>query len=171
MKIHAYLRTNVPKLLSNEKIPKVTNLIYFLVAPTLLYCEDYPKTKRIRWVQVGKLLVEFCALWHWMSVLTEELHYTFRDFGKAPETWESLLRLFVKSWFLGGTYCLTYFYYSFHIWLNIFAEVLRYPDKEFYKVRYFQTSKNISLQKKYIIWDFRIGGILAQFPINGGSGT
>ena len=91
MKSYAFIRTNVPRTLNsrhkfkiddsewdsteeitsdkgtakinNKKlIPSFSNFVYFLFAPTLVYRDEYPRTKQIRWKFVGKNFMEVIAV-------------------------------------------------------------------------------------------------------------
>lgn len=50
MKIHAYVRSNAGKVLNYKPhsdqqliLPTLQHFVYFLFAPTLVYCDEYPK--------------------------------------------------------------------------------------------------------------------------------
>uniref|UniRef100_A0A3P8QXP6 O-acyltransferase n=1 Tax=Astatotilapia calliptera TaxID=8154 RepID=A0A3P8QXP6_ASTCA len=61
MKAHSFVRENVPRVLAwcKEKnvVPQVSQYLYFLFAPTLIYRDKYPRNPVIRWgYVVSKLL-------------------------------------------------------------------------------------------------------------------
>lgn len=61
MKAHSFVRENVPRFLSWSKdktspgsvVPQVSQYLYFLFAPTLIYKDKYPRNPVIRWGYVA----------------------------------------------------------------------------------------------------------------------
>ncbi|NXX54709.1 SOAT1 acyltransferase, partial [Scopus umbretta] len=60
MKAHSFVRENVPRVLSSVKdksstvpIPRISQYLYFLFAPTLIYRDNYPRNRVIRWGYVA----------------------------------------------------------------------------------------------------------------------
>ncbi|XP_052750568.1 sterol O-acyltransferase 1 [Galleria mellonella] len=136
MKIHAVAISCIPRF-HNEKIPLPTfkSYLYFLFAPTLVYRDEYPRTKKIRWEVVTFHILEVFAIIFYNSFLWERFILPYwSDYGKQPriEAGTVVRGMFacvlpgVIS-FLCGFYCLL------HAWLNAFAELLRFGDRLFYE--------------------------------------
>lgn len=113
----------------------VGNLAYFCVAPTLCYQMNYPRSKEIRWkyvftlvfrlIFVGSLIIYICEQ-HINPVLVESL-VPMKNFD-AIVMFRNLLAICIPNTYvwLGG------FYFFFHLWLNLFAELTRFGDRKFY---------------------------------------
>lgn len=178
MKSHAFIRTNVPRVLyqkkkskssdesepdyeedknsddSGKKIqqkppesgsPRVNNkrvlttfkqYTYFLFAPTLIYRDEYPRTKHIRWNFVFKCFMEVLGVIFIIAFISERIMYpVYNQFGS--EFHEVGVKELIASIFnamLPGLLCfLCGFYCVLHSWMNAFAEVLRFADRMFYR--------------------------------------
>ncbi len=59
MKIHSFVRSNATK--NSKDAPKVQAFLYFLQTPTLIYCDEYPRTEKIRWAFVLRSALESVA--------------------------------------------------------------------------------------------------------------
>ncbi|BBN18538.1 diacylglycerol O-acyltransferase 1 [Marchantia polymorpha subsp. ruderalis] len=152
MKLISYAHTNADaRALSKkgEKVEKpndsisveypdnitVSDITYFMVAPTLCYQIGYPRRDIIRkgWVlrQSVKLLV-FTGL---MGFIVEQyINPTIKNSehplkGSYLKALERILKLSIPTLYVW----LCLFYCFFHLWLNILAELTRFGDREFYK--------------------------------------
>jgi sterol O-acyltransferase len=114
--------------------PNFTNYLYFLFAPTLVYCDTYPRTNRIKWRYV---FTNFCQVFG-------SIMYTYYIFARfcIPvfqhfNTEHVTLKMFIHSILnctLPGTLLLLVAFFAFlHSWLNAFAEMLRFGDRMFYQ--------------------------------------
>lgn len=112
------------------------NLAYFSVAPTLCYQLNYPRAPRIRWSHVALLLFRMVfvaammvfAVEQYIKPTLESVLQPMHD-RDLPRIGERLLKLSIPStylWLLG-------FYFYFHLWLNLLAELTRFGDRQFYK--------------------------------------
>jgi len=165
MKSHAFIRTNVPRVLNSKKkikvddsdldsgesknssvgtsrvndkrpLPTLQHFLYFLFAPTLVYRDEYPRTKHIRWGFVLKSFAEVISVIFILSFISERIMYpVFRQFGSQfyeigiEELVASIFNSMLPSLlcFLCGFYCIL------HSWMNAFAEMLRFSDRMFYR--------------------------------------
>eukprot|EP00357_Protocruzia_adherens_P007143 CAMPEP_0115015420 /NCGR_PEP_ID=MMETSP0216-20121206/26762_1 /TAXON_ID=223996 /ORGANISM="Protocruzia adherens, Strain Boccale" /LENGTH=502 /DNA_ID=CAMNT_0002385545 /DNA_START=71 /DNA_END=1579 /DNA_ORIENTATION=- len=103
------------------------NFWYFLVAPTLVYETDYPRTSKINWLYVMKEFAAyaFCIVvlvHNWTQFLIPALK---REGSPLFVDITSLMLPSFISW-------LIMFYSSFHCFLNMLAEVTRFGDRMFY---------------------------------------
>ncbi|XP_053324689.1 sterol O-acyltransferase 1 [Spea bombifrons] len=141
MKAHSFIRENVPRVFSFTKekssvvpVPQVTQYLYFLFIPTLIYRDSYPRTPTIRW---GYVVTKFAqvlgCLFYVYYVFVRLCIPLFRNISQEPFS----LRVFVLCIFnciLPGVLILFLAFFAFlHCWLNAFAEMLRFADRMFYK--------------------------------------
>mmetsp|Transcript_5660 Transcript_5660/g.14348 ORF Transcript_5660/g.14348 Transcript_5660/m.14348 type:complete len:462 (-) Transcript_5660:55-1440(-) len=116
--------------------PTVSQLCYFMGAPTLVYSPVYPRNPKIRWFWLSKRILEFLAIWLGIYVIAQQyvapgIKNTLDPLarGNLPMIVEGLLKISVPNfivWILG-------FYSIFHLYLNIIAEFMKYGDRQFYK--------------------------------------
>ncbi|KAJ8966983.1 hypothetical protein NQ317_009264 [Molorchus minor] len=111
------------------------DLYYFLLAPTLCYELNFPRTDRIRKRFLIKRIFEvlagtqiiFCVIQQWMipSVKNSLIPFSNMDFTKASER---MLKLAIPNHLAW----LCMFYILFHSWLNLLGEILHFADRSFY---------------------------------------
>lgn len=112
------------------------NLLYFLVVPTLCYQLNYPRSPKIRINYILTLLVRmFLVSGLIIFAVEQHINPTLQNSLRAMENMDPLqiagrlLKLSVPNtyvWLLG-------FYWFFHLWLNLLAELTRFGDRLFYK--------------------------------------
>uniref|UniRef100_A0A7M4F9Z9 O-acyltransferase n=1 Tax=Crocodylus porosus TaxID=8502 RepID=A0A7M4F9Z9_CROPO len=132
-------------------------LYYFLLAPTLCYELNFPRSPRIRKRFLLRRLVEMLfftqlivgLIQQWMVPTIQNSMKPFRDMDYSRII-ERLLKLAVPNHFIW----LIFFYWLFHSSMNAVAEVLRFGDREFYRdwwnsesVTYFWQNWNIPVHK------------------------
>ncbi|KAM8890271.1 sterol O-acyltransferase 1 [Synchiropus picturatus] len=142
MKAHSFVRENVPKFLSWAKektgpspaVPQVTQYLYFLFAPTLIYRDKYPRTPVIRWGYVAaKLLQVLGCLFYAYYVFVRLCIPQFRSISLQLFDLRAMV-LCVFNSILPGVLVLFLAFFAFlHCWLNAFAEMLCFADRMFYK--------------------------------------
>lgn len=129
----------------NCHIPRLDQLVYFLFAPTLIYRDEYPRScnKEIRWRRVVSLLSEFGAIcFLGLQIVNRVTTPRLKDVGlrelRLPEIIDDyiLFNMISVVCTFGLGYCFL------HCWLNAWAEILRFGDREFYKTWW--TSTNFS---------------------------
>uniref|UniRef100_A0A7M4FCY0 O-acyltransferase n=1 Tax=Crocodylus porosus TaxID=8502 RepID=A0A7M4FCY0_CROPO len=133
------------------------DLYYFLLAPTLCYELNFPRSPRIRKRFLLRRLVEMLfftqlivgLIQQWMVPTIQNSMKPFRDMDYSRII-ERLLKLAVPNHFIW----LIFFYWLFHSSMNAVAEVLRFGDREFYRdwwnsesVTYFWQNWNIPVHK------------------------
>ncbi|XP_056630075.1 diacylglycerol O-acyltransferase 1 [Diorhabda carinulata] len=111
------------------------DIYYFLLAPTLCYELNFPKTERIRKRFLIKRIIEvvlgtqliFCVIQQYMipSVKNSLIPFSNMDYTKATER---LLKLAIPNHLAW----LCMFYIMFHSWLNLLGEILHFADRSFY---------------------------------------
>lgn len=112
------------------------NLLYFMVAPTLVYQMEYPKTERIRKRWLLRRIVELVVYLGLMLFLVDQYVEPAILNSIAPLresnpilVVERVLKLSLPCMYVW----LTIFYVFFHLFLNVVAELTFFADREFYK--------------------------------------
>ncbi|XP_058686065.1 diacylglycerol O-acyltransferase 1 isoform X2 [Poecile atricapillus] len=133
------------------------NLYYFLLAPTLCYELNFPRSPRLRKRFLLRRLCEMLfftqllvgLIQQWMVPTIQNSMKPFRDMDYSRII-ERLLKLAVPNHLIW----LIFFYWFFHSCLNAVAELLQFGDREFYRdwwnsesVTYFWQNWNIPVHK------------------------
>ncbi|KAK1896960.1 Sterol O-acyltransferase 1 [Dissostichus eleginoides] len=142
MKAHSFVRENVPRVLSWAKeknspgpvVPQVSQYLYFLFAPTLIYRDKYPRNPVIRWGYVAsKFLQVLGCLFYAYYVFVRLCIPQFRSSSRQLFDLRAMV-LCVFNSILPGVLVLFLGFFAFlHCWLNAFAEMLCFADRMFYK--------------------------------------
>ncbi|CAH1105668.1 unnamed protein product [Psylliodes chrysocephalus] len=111
------------------------DLYYYLLAPTLCYELNFPKTDRIRKRFLMKRIFEvvlgvqliFCIMQQYMipTIKNSLIPFSNMDYTKSTER---LLKLAIPNHLAW----LCMFYIMFHSWLNLLGEILHFADRSFY---------------------------------------
>lgn len=112
-----------------------SNLLYFSVAPTLCYQLNYPRSPRVRKTVVITLLIRLIMVLALMLFVVEQHMKPSLEEAMLPMKQLDITAVLFR--FLALTIPSTYvwllgFYWFFHLWLNLLAEVTRFSDREFY---------------------------------------
>uniref|UniRef100_A0A1I7YW54 Diacylglycerol O-acyltransferase 1 n=1 Tax=Steinernema glaseri TaxID=37863 RepID=A0A1I7YW54_9BILA len=114
----------------------ISNMYYFLFAPTLCYELNYPRTPKIRKSFLFRRLGEMIGLSFLIIALNQQWIVPLLKNSLAPfsemdvgRCLERLLKLAVPNHLIW----LLCFYLFFHSTLNFLAELLRFGDRQFYK--------------------------------------
>ncbi|TKR61705.1 hypothetical protein L596_028785 [Steinernema carpocapsae] len=147
----------MPVLLRYPQNLTITNMYYFLLAPTLCYELNYPRTPKRRKSFLLRRLGEMVGLSFLIVALNQQwvvpilknslIPFSDMDVGRCLER---LLKLAVPNHLIW----LLFFYLLFHSTLNFLAELLRFGDRQFYKdwwnsetITYFWKSWNIPVHR------------------------
>ncbi|KAJ8722790.1 hypothetical protein PYW07_003970 [Mythimna separata] len=136
MKLVAIASACGPRCLNgNKPLPTFKQFIYFMFAPTLLYRDQYPRTKKIRWGVVVFHLLEIAAIIFYNTFVWERfLKPHWFDYGKSKTVEVGAIVRGIYACVLPGLFSWTCgFYCTMHAWLNACAEVLKFGDRQFYK--------------------------------------
>ncbi|XP_077272035.1 diacylglycerol O-acyltransferase isoform X2 [Temnothorax americanus] len=111
------------------------DLYYYILAPTLCYELNFPRTQRIRKrflikrileVVVGcQMMMSLSQQWMIPSVKNSLIPFSNMDVAKASER---LLKLAIPNHLIW----LCFFYLIFHSFLNLLGELLHFADRNFY---------------------------------------
>ncbi|KAF5308026.1 hypothetical protein FQR65_LT06400 [Abscondita terminalis] len=116
-------------------LPKFSTYLYFLFAPTLIYKESYPRSKnKSDWKYIAVCVAEFYAALFMLGYVFEIGFIPhLEEFGIKPFAVGDVLLLSLQCFPYGMATVLIIFYMGLHLWLNVFAELLRFSDRLFYK--------------------------------------
>lgn len=134
MKVLAFVIAQNKKTESDPKT-SFTHFLYFFFAPTLVFRESYPRNNAVNWKRVFALSYFF--LLHVYSLMVLCRHWVapfYRYVGLRPLDLKEVIS-FQRSAYamyfvihIGGIACAL-----IHCWMNIFAEVLTFADRNFYQ--------------------------------------
>ncbi|VVC94396.1 unnamed protein product [Leptidea sinapis] len=136
MKIYAAAVSLLPRCHNGTKpLPTFRHYLYFLFVPTLLYRDEYPRTKRIRWSVVVSHFLEVAAIIFYNCFIWERFIVPYwSEYGKEPKVEAgTVVRAMFACILPGITSFLCGFYCLLHAWFNAFAEMLRFGDRLFYE--------------------------------------
>ncbi|XP_071803096.1 sterol O-acyltransferase 1-like [Asterias amurensis] len=114
--------------------PDFSKFLYFLFAPTLIYRDQYPRTPSIRWNVVNTNFLQVLGCLFYTYYTFERFCIPiFKNFSQETLTLQRLV-LCVFSCMLPGTLVLVLAFFAIlHSWMNAFAEMMRFADRQFYK--------------------------------------
>jgi diacylglycerol O-acyltransferase-1 len=116
------------------------NIFYFWCAPTLTYQIAFPKSPRVRYWKIADILMRMTvsiALFTFLlaQIVQPALEELVSDLDETNGSYTAAI--FAEYWLklsIANTYLwLLMFYTYFHLYLNLFAELLRFGDRVFYK--------------------------------------
>eukprot|EP00128_Syssomonas_multiformis_P004843 Colp12_sorted_trinity150504_noHs@22871 len=153
MKMHSYIRESyraVSAVKENERwtfsqlffaVPHFQHYIYFLFVPTLIFRQSYPRSSTIRWSYVMLYALESVGcVFYTYFVFERHCVPHYRNTGLQSGN----LRTLIASWFcamLPGTLVMMLgFFCVLHSFQNLFAELLRFADRQFYREWWNSTS-------------------------------
>ncbi|XP_070576065.1 diacylglycerol O-acyltransferase 1-like [Ptychodera flava] len=135
----------------------LADLYYFMLAPTLCYELNFPRSERIRKRFLIRRIIEMLFLaevmlgliqqWIVPTVANSMKPFSEMDFSRCLER---IMKLAVPNHFIW----LIFFYWYFHSCLNVVGEILRFGDRQFYRdwwnsetITYFWQNWNIPVHK------------------------
>uniref|UniRef100_A0A6Q2XEC0 O-acyltransferase n=1 Tax=Esox lucius TaxID=8010 RepID=A0A6Q2XEC0_ESOLU len=124
------------------------DIYYFVLAPTLCYELNFPRSPRIRKSFLLRRLFEMVrSTWMVPTIQNSMKPFQDMDFSRMMER---MLKLAVPNHLIW----LIFFYWFFHSSMNFVAELLQFGDREFYRdwwnsetVTYFWSNWNIPVHK------------------------
>jgi len=110
----------------SPRVASFSQYVYFLVAPTLVYRDHYPRNKNsINWKNVVAYGLQFTMLCIVCQELFMEQYPKSFKIGDLVLTYVKMILLSPVMYFLGSLTIL-------HAWFNLTAELTRFADREFY---------------------------------------
>lgn len=111
--------------------PKFTQYLYFLFVPTLVYRPTYPRTAEIHWKFVFVNFAQVLGCLLYTNFLFERfclpLLRTAPSQVDGPRT---LLLIVIQAMLPATMVFLLAFFAVLHSWLNAWAEMLRFADRQ-----------------------------------------
>eukprot|EP01121_Diplochlamys_sp_Union-15-3_P009209 TRINITY_DN2497_c0_g1_i2.p1 TRINITY_DN2497_c0_g1~~TRINITY_DN2497_c0_g1_i2.p1 ORF type:complete len:562 (-),score=61.64 TRINITY_DN2497_c0_g1_i2:13-1668(-) len=146
MKIHSFVRVisiskrhhvDDKKADADERVKDehpFEHYVYFLFCPTLLYRSSYPRTPRIRWSKVVHHLLETGSCTFYTYVVFDRYCVPeYRKTGQEPYSFQTFVLSIFSSMLPATLVFLLGFFGILHSWLNAFAEITQFADREFYR--------------------------------------
>lgn len=113
----------------------ISDIYYFMFAPTLCYELNFPRTPERRWTFIFKRIIELISFACVILALCQQWILPLLKNSIAPfsemdivRCIERLLKLAIPNHIIW----LMLFYLYFHSFLNLLAELLRFSDRQFY---------------------------------------
>ena len=148
MKLHAYVRSIVPVLQESlvearnnnqnrenlKSIMSWSKFLYFMIIPTLIYRDSYPKRTSINYQYVVACFTQFvlCIIFMYY-IFIHLMRPVFIDFDSSYLTKEIIIPKLFLTILPTILMMLTLFFCFLHLWLNAFAELTKFGDRQFYK--------------------------------------
>uniref|UniRef100_A0A0R3RMU6 O-acyltransferase n=1 Tax=Elaeophora elaphi TaxID=1147741 RepID=A0A0R3RMU6_9BILA len=116
-----------------EKFPTIGQYVYFFFCPSLVFRQFYPRNAICNWHVVRNYALEIIIIIYCVDLVfiqmiiprVENVNLTTIEFSTIVSN------IFVSI--IAGALCLLLLFYGLlHCWLNMFAELLRYSDRQFY---------------------------------------
>merc|ERR1712129_76690 len=106
---------------------------YFLFVPMLVYRTSYPRTEKIRWNLVWRYFrdVALTIMSTWVTFCRFCIPI-YRNSTTDPGNFTLVLSEFINGSLPGMMLLLLGFFGFLHSWLNMFAELTRFGDRQFY---------------------------------------
>ncbi|VDD87465.1 unnamed protein product [Enterobius vermicularis] len=139
MKVHSYIREIVPRVLRIKKsepvpaYPTIGLFIYFFFCPSFIYADEYARTPTRSYKKVVKYFLQAVFMIYCTNlVFTQIVHSQFVPINYAQITVGEILATIYPA-ILPAMSCLILLFYGLlHCWLNAFAELLQFGDREYY---------------------------------------
>ncbi|KAK6725654.1 hypothetical protein RB195_004148 [Necator americanus] len=145
MKLHSFIRENVPrgiaKKTSGEIVepgtttqwPTVEQYVYFMFCPSFIYRDEYPRTQTRCVKKAGIHFLHCFILIEYVNLVFTQYVFPWMDALDYPSQSITTIVISLFAGIVPGMLCLiSLFYGLLHSWLNGFAEMMRFADRQFY---------------------------------------
>lgn len=140
MKMHAFLHHHRGQSVPLGKItPKMKHYFYFLFCPTMVYSEAYPNNIKMRKSIVAERLIGIllCGISMYIVVESYILPSVQRLVDLPIKAFDRVFYLeiiyaYSKLLMPCSAFFLLGFFFVFEYWCNLFAELTRFADRQFY---------------------------------------
>jgi hypothetical protein len=115
--------------------PTLKSFVYFLFAPTMIYQDEYPKSnKPTNWTRVASYAAQFFFSAYMGVVMHRRFIIpAYSKIGAQPLTGDDVAAIFLISAVFAFYFAFIVGYGFLHCWQNIFAEIMDFGDRMFYK--------------------------------------
>lgn len=145
MKVHSFMREVYPLVVRSkvqlnntkdevvEEFPSLEQYVYFFFCPSLVFRHFYPRSPSCNWQAVRSyvqqiILIIYCVNLIFIQMILPQ----FESQNLSTVTYSMVISSIFVSIFPGALCLLLLFYGLLHCWLNMFAELLHYADRQFY---------------------------------------
>ncbi|EYC07551.1 hypothetical protein Y032_0070g498 [Ancylostoma ceylanicum] len=145
MKLHSFIRENVPKAIAKKtsgevvepgtttQWPTVEQYVYFMFCPSFIYRDEYPRTETRCFKKAGIHFLHCFILIEYVNLVFTQYVFPWMDSLDYPNQPIAKIVMSLFAGIVPGMICLVCLFYGLlHSWLNGFAEVLRFGDRQFY---------------------------------------
>lgn len=141
---------------------EIGRFVYFLFAPTLVYRDEYPRSGGpINWVRAGIHTANLAGVVLYTYVITRSLLVPLLE--PVPPKHPIDLVLLVQGAMVPSILVyLLIFFGVLHSWLNVWAELLRFSDRQFYTSWWTATSWSAYYRR----WNLVVGDFLHSYVYN-----
>lgn len=126
---------NIPLISIDNLQLEFKRYIYYFFCPSLIYRDEYPRLKSIRWKYVYSHLLNFVFCFLSLYIIYRYscepfiVNYKVQDhYSLSQFIYDSLAMAFT-----GITFLMVGFFLILHTWLNLWAEILKHGDRKFYE--------------------------------------
>lgn len=125
---------NIPDLKIEDMSTEYCKFTYFFFAPTLIFRDQYPRTNfsdrnsRI----ISNLLNVLGTIFYTFIIFQRHCFPYFQESWKEEYNFKFILTSWFKAMIPATMLLILLFFGMLHSWFNLWAEILRFGDKEFY---------------------------------------
>jgi len=125
-----YKDLNMPKISLGSLWEEIKLFNYFLWIPTLVYRDDYPRRPKMNKSNLLTSIISFHLCLYYVFALFKEL--LIPTFYKYFDHKADLEDVITASSITGILFMVFAFFGVLHSWMNIFAEITGFGDRQFY---------------------------------------
>ncbi|CAD5211217.1 unnamed protein product [Bursaphelenchus xylophilus] len=157
MKVHSFVRENLDRVIKhkvdqarkgftvqkfadciahreNLVFPSIGQYVYFTFAPTFIYRDEYPRTDKVNWKRVFTIFAHCLLVIYVVNLMfINFIRPRFIEIDYKKQSFAQLFYHTFPSVIPGGVCLMMLFYGLLHSWQNMFAEALRFADRQFYE--------------------------------------
>ncbi|OZC09042.1 MBOAT family protein [Onchocerca flexuosa] len=116
-----------------KKFPKLEQYVYFFFCPSLVFRQFYPRNSTCNWQIVKNYAYEIILIIYCTDLVFIQLILPrFEKENLTALQFPTIISDIFVSIMAGALCLLLLFYGLLHCWLNMFAEMLRHSDRQFY---------------------------------------
>ncbi|KAK6113293.1 MBOAT membrane-bound O-acyltransferase family protein [Brugia pahangi] len=116
-----------------EKYPTLEQYVYFFFCPSLVFRQSYPRNSNCNWQAVKNYAQEIIIIIYCVDLIFIQMILPqYEKENVTAVNFSAKVSNIFNSITAGALCLLLLFYGLLHCWLNMFAELLRYSDRQFY---------------------------------------
>ena len=158
----ASLRASRATITVGDANEEIGRFVYFFFAPTLVYRDAYPRSAGpINWVRAGTHTANLAGVVLYTYVITRSLLVPLLE-PVPPKNPIDLVLLIQGAMVPAILVFLLTFFGVLHSWLNVWAELLRFSDRQFYTSWWTASSWSAYYRR----WNLVVGDFLHSYVYN-----